>query len=85
MLSWFAETAPLTTYALGGQAYEITVIKLVIGVIIILFSLFELWPFSTIWHLSENTCPGVACFPVSLVGFRVIKVLCAQLFSSRLV
>jgi uncharacterized protein len=45
MLSWFAETAPLLTYALGGQAYEITVIKLVIGVIIILFALFELLPY----------------------------------------
>ncbi len=45
LLSLFAEVAPLASYSLGSQDYEITVIKLVIGVIIVLFALFELLPY----------------------------------------
>lgn len=45
LLNSFADTAPLTSYSLFGQKYVITVIKLVIGAIIVLFALFELLPY----------------------------------------
>lgn len=45
LLNLFADAASLASYSLGGQEYEITVIKLVIGIIIILFALFELLPY----------------------------------------
>lgn len=35
---------PLTTYELGGQAHQITVVNLVIGTIIIVFAAFDLLP-----------------------------------------
>lgn len=44
LLTLFDTLSPLTTYQLGGQAHQITVVKLVIGVIIIVFALFDLLP-----------------------------------------
>jgi uncharacterized membrane protein YfcA len=44
LLTLFDRLSPLTTYQLGEQAYQITVVKLVIGVIIIIFALFDLLP-----------------------------------------
>src|SRR4030042_750209 len=43
-LTFFAHLSPLYSYQLGGKAYEVTVIKLVIGALIIGFALFELLP-----------------------------------------
>lgn len=47
LLSLFAETTPLMTFSLSGRIFEVTIIKLLIGVIIIFFALFELLPFFT--------------------------------------
>ncbi|MBN2548837.1 MAG: TSUP family transporter [Anaerolineales bacterium] len=45
LLSLFAGAAPLATYTWGGQAHEVTTIKLVIGALIVFFALFELIPY----------------------------------------
>lgn len=45
LLNLFAGVSPLHTFALGGRVYEITVVKLVVGVLIVLFALFELIPY----------------------------------------
>ncbi|MBI3167518.1 MAG: sulfite exporter TauE/SafE family protein [Chloroflexi bacterium] len=45
LLNLSANFPPLYTYHLGGREYEITVVKLVIGILIILFALFELIPY----------------------------------------
>lgn len=45
LLSLFAGSAPLATYAWGGAVHEVTTIKLVIGALIVLFALFELIPY----------------------------------------
>ncbi|MCU0486259.1 MAG: sulfite exporter TauE/SafE family protein [Anaerolineales bacterium] len=45
LLNLFSDTAPLAAYSLNGQAYEITLIKLVIGMVIIAFAFFELLPY----------------------------------------
>jgi uncharacterized membrane protein YfcA len=44
LLQWLDEMPVLASYSLSGKAHEITVIKAVIGTLIILFSLLELWP-----------------------------------------
>jgi uncharacterized protein len=44
LLNLFAHLTPLYTYQLFGREHDITVIKLVIGILIIGFSLFELLP-----------------------------------------
>ncbi len=44
LLNLFAGIPSLHSYKLGGQEYEITVVKLVIGLLIILFAVFELLP-----------------------------------------
>ncbi|MFH0881237.1 MAG: TSUP family transporter [Lentisphaerota bacterium] len=44
LLTLFDHLSPLYTYKLGSQVYEVTVIKLVIGALIIGFALFELLP-----------------------------------------
>src|SRR4030065_205002 len=44
LLNLFAHLTPLYTYQLFGREYDITVIKLVIGILIIGFALFELLP-----------------------------------------
>jgi uncharacterized membrane protein YfcA len=44
LLAYAGSLPVLTTYALGGHNHEITVVKLTIGLIIIVFSLFELLP-----------------------------------------
>ena len=44
LLTLFDTLPPLTTYQLKGQPHQITVVKLVIGVIIIVFALFDLLP-----------------------------------------
>ncbi len=44
LLNLFANTPPLYTYTLGSREHEIMVVKLVIGVLIIIFALFELLP-----------------------------------------
>jgi uncharacterized membrane protein YfcA len=44
LLTLFAHLTPLYTYQLGSGAHDITVVKLVVGVLIIGFALFELLP-----------------------------------------
>jgi uncharacterized protein len=44
VLNWVAETPPLFAYQAWDQTHSITVIKLVIGVLIIVFACFELIP-----------------------------------------
>jgi uncharacterized membrane protein YfcA len=44
LLTWFDRMPALASYMLGGSAYEITVVKAVIGVLIVAFALLELWP-----------------------------------------
>jgi len=44
LLNLFAHLTPLHTYQLGNRAHDITVVKLVIGILIIGFALFELLP-----------------------------------------
>ena len=44
LLNAFAASAPLLTYDLGNQSREVTPIKLVIGLLIILFAILELSP-----------------------------------------
>jgi uncharacterized protein len=44
LLGLFAAIPPLLTYGLGHGRYEVTAVKLVIGVIIIFFALFDLSP-----------------------------------------
>jgi len=45
LLNLFAGAAPLATYSWSGQTHEVTTIKLVVGIIIVLFALFELIPY----------------------------------------
>lgn len=44
LLTWFDRMPALASYTLGGSVYEITVVKAVIGVLIVVFALLELWP-----------------------------------------
>ena len=44
LLNLFAHLSALHTYQLGGHKYDVTVVKVVIGVLIIGFALFELLP-----------------------------------------
>lgn len=44
-LNWFAHSTPLFMYRIGSQAHSITAIRLVIGLLIIVFSCFELIPY----------------------------------------
>ncbi|MBI5652922.1 MAG: sulfite exporter TauE/SafE family protein [Chloroflexi bacterium] len=44
MLNGFAGWTPLATYALGARTYEITPVKLIIGIVIVVFALFDLLP-----------------------------------------
>jgi uncharacterized membrane protein YfcA len=44
LLNWFAAAMPLAAYTLGGRAFELTVLKLVIGILIVFFALVELLP-----------------------------------------
>ncbi len=45
LLNLFAGVAPLNVYSLGGWTVEVTAVNLVVGVLIILFALFELIPY----------------------------------------
>lgn len=44
LLTWFDKLPAVASDTLGGSAYEITVVKAVIGVLIVVFALLELWP-----------------------------------------
>jgi uncharacterized protein len=44
LLTRFAAVPPLFHYRLGGAEYEITAVKLVVGFLIVIFALFDLWP-----------------------------------------
>jgi uncharacterized membrane protein YfcA len=44
LLTRFADLPPLATYELGGQRHEITLVKLTVAVLMIVFALFELVP-----------------------------------------
>lgn len=44
LLNLFANTLPLQTYYLGSRVYEVTTVKLVIGILIIIFALLEMLP-----------------------------------------
>ena len=45
LLNLFALLSPLRTYQLGGHEYDVTAVKLVIGILIIGFALLELLPY----------------------------------------
>ncbi|WP_199197096.1 hypothetical protein [Ensifer sp. NM-2] len=42
LLTWFDKMPALASYTLGGWTYEITVVKAVIGVLIVVFAIQEL-------------------------------------------
>ncbi len=44
LLTWVADTTPLFQYQLGGQTHDVTLVKVVIGVVIIAFAFFDLLP-----------------------------------------
>lgn len=44
LLNLFANIPPLQTYSLGSRVYEVTTVKLVIGILIIIFALLEMLP-----------------------------------------
>ena len=44
LLTRFAGIPPLVTYELGGERHEVTLVKLTVAVLMIVFSLFELVP-----------------------------------------
>lgn len=44
LLTWFDQMPMAARYTLGGTAFEITVVKAVIGALIVVFALLELWP-----------------------------------------
>jgi len=44
LLTWVAATPPLFQYQIGEQRYEITLVKVVIGLLIIAFAIFDLLP-----------------------------------------
>ncbi len=44
LLTWFDRMPVIANYTISGSAYEITVVKAVIGVLIVVFGLLELWP-----------------------------------------
>jgi len=45
LLIWMADTAPLFQYQLGGETHEVTLVKVVIGGVIIVFAFFDLLPY----------------------------------------
>jgi len=44
LLTWFDKMPAIASYTLGESTYEITVVKAVIGVLIVVFAILELWP-----------------------------------------
>lgn len=44
LLTWFDTMPALASYTLGGSVFEVSVVKAVIGVLIVVFALLELWP-----------------------------------------
>jgi uncharacterized membrane protein YfcA len=44
LLNWFAQAAPLFRYALADRIHEVTGLKLVIGLLIVVFAVLELLP-----------------------------------------
>lgn len=44
MLNFFDRMPVLGTYELGGATFEVTAVKTVIGILIVVFALLELWP-----------------------------------------
>ena len=44
LLNLFDQMPVVTSYRLGGSTYEITIIKAVIGTLIMVFALLEMWP-----------------------------------------
>ncbi len=57
LLNLFADIPSLFVYSLGGKAVEVTALKLVIGLLIILFALFELIPFFASLVFERNYLP----------------------------
>jgi uncharacterized membrane protein YfcA len=44
LLTWFDGMPVVARYSLGGAAHEVTVVKAVIGALIVIFAILELWP-----------------------------------------
>jgi uncharacterized membrane protein YfcA len=44
LLNVFAGAEPLVTYAMAGRMFDVTLLKLIIGGVIVLFAIIELWP-----------------------------------------
>ncbi len=57
VLSMLAGDAPMATWSLGGRRAEITPVKLVLGVLIVAFGLFELLPRLQRWRAPARWLP----------------------------
>jgi uncharacterized protein len=44
LLAWFDSLPLVASYTVGGSVFDITIVKAVIGVLIVVFALLELWP-----------------------------------------
>lgn len=65
LLTLFDRMPAVTTYTLGPATFEITVVKAVIGVLIVVFALLELWP----WFQALAFPPGWLPLGGALSGF----------------
>ncbi|MBI5059543.1 sulfite exporter TauE/SafE family protein [candidate division KSB1 bacterium] len=57
LLTWLGDTAPIVTYSMGTRTHEITVLKLVIGVLMIDFAVLEFVPRFANWQAGEKWLP----------------------------
>lgn len=74
LLTWFDRLPALASYVLAGSTYEITTVKAVIGALIIVFAILELWPrFHKLAFPSRWLPFGGGHSRASLVVFREIR------------
>lgn len=84
LLAYVSSVPVIASYRLGGHVHEITIVKLVIGSLIVFFSCLELVPaFAKIsidrkyMAVGGGSCPGFSAVCPAIKGH------CAQCFSSR--
>ena len=79
LLNYFSELPPIASYAIGQQGFQITVVKVVIGLLMIGFAFWNCSRASKRWHSMRNGCRWEAPSAASSGDFPGIKALSAPL------
>ncbi|WP_315816784.1 hypothetical protein [Paraflavitalea speifideaquila] len=80
LLLQITDLQPLFSYSISGRTFEVSPIKFIISILLIIFALIDLVPFFSKLRFGKEKLPIGGALSGFLAGYQVTRVLYAALF-----